>query len=166
MGGGWVICFFMDKSTVYKCLGEKLRQELAVAVGASRDAADYATNEEARAESKYDTQGLEASYLAAGQAAHARELAAAVEELDALEEELTVSRKLALRGALVECQMGSFTEWFYLSPVGGGETIMLEGNQVTVITAHSPIGQALTGKEAGAECKLSNGASCSIKRIL
>ena len=53
----------MDKSHFFQCLLATLREELLHAVNASKDAAEYATNEESRAESQWDTQGLEASYL-------------------------------------------------------------------------------------------------------
>ena len=70
----------MDKSHFFQRLLATLREELLHAVNASKDAAEYATNEESRAESQWDTQGLEASYLAAGQATQARQWAEAVEE--------------------------------------------------------------------------------------
>ncbi|MGE9294502.1 hypothetical protein [Ruficoccus sp. ZRK36] len=155
----------MDKTQVFETLREKLRAELEAAVGASRDAADYATNDESRAESKYDTQGLEASYLAAGQASHARELAEAVSRLDSLRDELTAPRETALRGALVQCKLGRYREWFYLSPVGGGETLDVDGTEVTVITAQSPIGAAILGQAAGADFKLPNGSAGSIATV-
>ena len=155
----------MDKSDVFDALRDKLQQELQAAVGASKEAADYATNEEARAESKYDTQGLEASYLAAGQAAQAQELARAINTMDALKEELVTIREVILRGALVHCQMGRTKEWFYLCSVGGGETLQINESEITVITAHSPVGAALLGKKAGADFKLPNGSAGTILTV-
>ena len=70
----------MDKALFYQTLINTLESELKHAIDASKDAADYATNEEAKAESQWDTQGLEASYLAAGQADQARQWAEAIEE--------------------------------------------------------------------------------------
>ena len=78
----------MDKSHFFQRLLATLREELLHAVNASKDAAEYATNEESRAESQWDTQGLEASYLAAGQATQARQWAEAVEELQSEREDL------------------------------------------------------------------------------
>lgn len=156
----------MNKEAVLGVLREKLRAELNAAVGASREAADYATNEEARAESKYDTQGLEASYLAAGQAAQARALADAINTLDALHSELTAPRETILRGALVQCSLGRSKEWFFLAPAGGGETLLVDGEEVTVVTAQSPVGAALVGKSAEAEFKLPNGNPGKVVRVL
>ncbi|WOO40989.1 hypothetical protein [Rubellicoccus peritrichatus] len=155
----------MDKEVVYEALIAKLTEELNVTVGASKEAADYATNEESRAESKWDTQGLEASYLAAGQAAKAHELADSIKQLHSLKIELTSPRDTALRGALVECDLNGFAEWFYLAPAGGGEALDIEGTEVTVITQQSPIGSQLYGKSEGAAFSLPNGAPAKVKGI-
>lgn len=155
----------MEKEAVYNALIDQLNSELEATVGASKEAADYATNEESRAESKWDTQGLEASYLAAGQASKARELAESIKQLHGLKLELTAPREAALRGALVECDLNGFTEWFYLAPAGGGESFKVDGTEVTVITQQSPIGGQLYGKANGASFALPNGAAAKVKSI-
>lgn len=155
----------MNKEAVFDTLVAKLKEELDMTVGASKEAADYATNEESRAESKWDTQGLEASYLAAGQAAKARELADAIELLHSLKPELTAPRESALRGALVECDLNGFKEWFYLAPAGGGESLQVDENEVTVITQQSPIGSQLYGKSKGAAFSLPNGKPGKIMHV-
>ena len=151
-----------SKSQVLKALIETVEAELKTSLGASRDAADYATNEEAKADSKYDTQGLEASYLAAGQASMARELMENLATLRSLEDELTASCSTVKRGALVQCSFGDFDEWFYLCPVGGGETLDLE-EEVSVLSGKSPLGAAILGKSAGDAFRLANGG---VGRIL
>ncbi len=156
----------MDKLAVYDALCSKLQAELDAALGAHKEAADYATNEEARAVSKYDTQGLEASYLAAGQASHAQAIAEGIEQLNALKAELTSPKVTVLPGALILCSLGRFDEWFYLCPVGGGETLDLDGSEVTVITAQSPIGSAMLGKSTGGDFKLPNGSPGKVTQIL
>ena len=45
---------------------------------------EEATDEQSKAENKYDTRGLEASYLARGQSRQARETEAALEQFAAL----------------------------------------------------------------------------------
>ena len=45
----------MDKSEFFNRLIETLREECIHAVKASKDAADYATDEESRADSQWDT---------------------------------------------------------------------------------------------------------------
>ena len=61
----------MDKARFFQCLLSTLREEVLHAINASKDAAEYATNEESRAESQWDTQGLEAYALPASHACQA-----------------------------------------------------------------------------------------------
>ena len=53
---------------------EALHDSLAVLEKAARAAHAEATHESSKAENKYDTRGLEAAYLAGGQARQAREI--------------------------------------------------------------------------------------------
>lgn len=156
----------MDKSQVYEAVMRQLRAEFELALSAQREAADYATDEESRAESQYDTQGLEASYLAAGQAAHARELAEAIERLGVAKAELTAPCERILHGALVQCSQGRFRDWYYLAPSGGGDVVQVDGLEVTVITQQSPIAGAMNGKAAGESFVLPNGSEGKILQIL
>ena len=57
----------MDKKTLLRLITEKLAAVLEVAVRAAQTAHETATHEENGAEKMYDTLGLEAAYLAAGQ---------------------------------------------------------------------------------------------------
>tara|TARA_R100000027_G_scaffold52103_3_gene40862 strand:+ start:39643 stop:40113 length:471 start_codon:yes stop_codon:yes gene_type:complete len=156
----------MNKHQVFDALRQKLETELNTAVGASKDAADYATNEESRAESKYDTQGLEASYLAAGQASIANTLVDALSTLNSLEDEMTAPRDRVMRGALFECDLGGMKEWFYMAPVGGGETLELDGVEISILTAKSPLGQSIAGKSTSASFRLPNGLDGRIVQVL
>src|SRR3954466_8556636 len=61
----------VNKHTVLQRIVEKLQVDLDVAVRAAQTAYETATHEENIAENKYDTLGLEAAYLAAGQARRA-----------------------------------------------------------------------------------------------
>ena len=155
----------MNKTQVFTELCNKLQDELNVALGASRDAADYATNEEARADSKYDTQGLEASYLAAGQASFARKVAEAVADLKILQDELTIPRSKVMRGALVRCRLDGFEEWFYICPVGGGETLEVEGVEISILTGQSPLGSSILGKTVGDRFTLTSGLTGEILEV-
>lgn len=126
-------------------------------MAASRDAAAYATDEEARAESKWDTQGLEASYLAAGQASLARELAGAQETLRAHRPAMTMAQAAVGVGAFVCCEVEGSIDGYYLVPAAGGIDLMVEGFQVTTVSLQTPVGRALRGKRAGEPYQLPNG---------
>ncbi|MEM7790669.1 MAG: hypothetical protein AAF546_04640 [Verrucomicrobiota bacterium] len=155
----------MDKVQFFNSLIETLRQEFQGAVAASRDAADYATNEESKAESQWDTQGLEASYLAAGQASQARQWAEAVEELQSEREDLLKPKENVSLGALFLCNVGGSRETFFYAGVAGGHEVTMEGYTVTVITPQSPLASRVRGLRAGNSFTLANGAVGQVLRI-
>lgn len=64
----------MDKQAIVQQVIERLGLELQAAEQAARVAHETATHEENIAENKYDTLGLEAAYLAAGQARRVEEI--------------------------------------------------------------------------------------------
>lgn len=148
----------MDKAQFFQCLLSTLREEVLHAVNASKDAAEYATNEESRAESQWDTQGLEASYLAAGQASQARQWAEAIEELQSEREDLLKPNHQVSLGALFSCDLGDSVEYFFFAGTAGGQTIEMENHEVTVITAQSPLAGRLLGRKAGDTFQLPNGS--------
>jgi transcription elongation GreA/GreB family factor len=131
--------------------------EVKHAVDASRDAADYATNEESRAESKWDTQGLEASYLAAGQAGQARQWADAVEELQSEREDLMQAKEQVSLGALLCCAFDSGEEYYFFAGVAGGHVVTVDTREVTVISPQSELAHRLLGLRAGDTFELRNG---------
>jgi len=56
----------MNKSAIVKSLRQQLNAQYERAIKALEGAYEAATGDDTKAESKYDTRGLEASYLAAG----------------------------------------------------------------------------------------------------
>ncbi len=155
----------MNKTLFFNTLIDTLRQELQHAVNASKDAAEYATNEESRAESQWDTQGLEASYLAAGQASQARQWAEAIEELQSEREDLLKANDRVSLGALFRCAMGGSEEVFFFAGVAGGQTIAMDDMEVTVITSHSPLAARVLGLREGDTFRLPNGDTGEVLHI-
>ena len=147
----------MNKAAFFNTLINTLRKEALHAVKASQDAADYATNEESRAESQWDTQGLEASYLAAGQAGQAKQWADAVEGLQSKRDDLLKTNTDISLGALFKVDLGGVEEVFFLAGVAGGQVIQLDDIAVTVITAQSPLAARVRGLKIGATFTLPNG---------
>lgn len=147
----------MDKTQFFNRLIETLREECMHAVKASRDAAEYATNEESRAESQWDTQGLEASYLAAGQAGQAKQWADSVQELQSEREEILKPKHSVGLGALFSCDFGGGREWYFFAGVAGGHVVPTEHGDVTVITSRSPLAGRLSRLSAGESFVLANG---------
>jgi len=67
-----------SKSALLERIRAELRARFERLAAAAREAHAAATDPGSKAESKYDTRNLEASYLATGQARQVEELAAAI----------------------------------------------------------------------------------------
>ena len=137
----------MKKPVVLQKILEVLRAELETYVRAAKFSHAEATAEENRAENKYDTRGLEASYLAAGQANKVAELETAIGEFEALDAD---SRDGSIGvGSFVELEQDGEVESYFLGPAMGGTEVEVDGREVLVITAQSPLGSQLMGLAAG-----------------
>ena len=132
----------LRRAQLKQALLERAQAALETARAAHAAAMEGATHAEARPENDKDTRGLEQSYLARGLAARVAELEGALTAI-ALLPELASARSAV--GAVVTATDDDDRELrYYLAPWGGGE--VLPGG-VTVVTASSPIGQALLGRE-------------------
>lgn len=149
----------MNKADVLQALIASMETELGKMIAASRDAADYATNEESKADSKYDTQGVEASYLAAGQAEQARQLSEGISLLRAGRDRLLRMAEEVTLGALVRCDLGGEEEVFFVAPAGGGALLEVGETGVTVVTLQSPIVGKMLGRRAGEGFSLAAGVA-------
>jgi transcription elongation GreA/GreB family factor len=145
---------FVDKRALIEMIVAELRSELELLAKAARAAHSEATHESSKAENKYDTHGLEASYLARGQSRQAAEALESIEEL----------RKLPLRdfaptdeidvGAVVETAGKREKNWYFLAPRAGGTELKIDDKEILVITPQSPLGQQLVGRKQGDKLKL------------
>ena len=146
-------------STVNKrALVDKIIQRLAAEVEgfskAARAAHAEATHEQSKAEDKYDTRGLEASYLARGQSRQAAEIEQAILEFQALLlREFAPGEPIDI-GAFVELTGKHEKSYYFLGPRAGGTEVVHDGKDILVITPQSPLGQQLVGKKQGDRIKL------------
>ena len=74
----------MHKAQLIQQIIASLSESLALLEKAARASHAEATHESSKAESKYDTRGLEAAYLAGGQARQAKEIMDSIELYRAL----------------------------------------------------------------------------------
>ena len=118
---------------------------------AARDAHLAATDADSKAESKYDTRNLEASYLAVGQARQVEELAEAMRMFDGLSLPRFSDAEEIDAGALVELQMAAGSSWFLLVPAAGGLEVEDGGREITLLSPESPLYQRLLGLAVGDE---------------
>lgn len=139
----------MNKQNLLPIILKELEQKLNVILQAARNAREEATHEDAKAENKYDTRGLEASYLAGAQAKRAVELEKAVIYFDNLIKNYLESPTFIAANALVKLRSEETSSWYYLSPYEGGLKVKCENEEVLVLGAQSPLGKALLKKVEG-----------------
>lgn len=139
----------MDKHAVLKKIQAKIAEEAENLTRGALHAHRYATHEESKAEGKYDTRGLEASYLAEGQARVAAESTLAASLYHSLVlKEFAADEAIALT-ALIELDCDGNTQYYFLGPKNGGTVIEYEDCNITLITPTSPLGQLLIGRKEG-----------------
>ena len=139
----------MKKSDLLERIIEALQDSLAVLEKAARASHAEATHESSKAENKYDTRGLEAAYLAGGQARQAREILESIKAYGALSvKEFAATDPIDL-SALVELETAGEVETYFIGPRSGGSEVDYRGAEIVVITPQSPLGQQLMGKKTG-----------------
>ncbi len=147
----------VNKKTLVRRIVETLQEELEVHARSARSARAEATDEQSRAENKYDTRGLEASYLARGQSKVVADLQAAMQHFENLTLRQLPEGSAVEVGALVAVSGPDGESTYFLGPAAGGTEVTLDRTEVLVLTAHSPLGQQLMGKRAGDRIQLPGG---------
>lgn len=147
----------VNKQELIEAILEKLREDLALYFKAAGAARAEATDPQSKAENKYDTRGLEASYLARGQSRQAAEIELAIEYFEKLPvREFSTTDGIGV-GALVQLQSGKEVSTYFVAGKAGGTEVTLEKLEVLVITPESPLGSQLIGKKSGEKCVLELG---------
>jgi len=149
----------MNKRAIIQKITAKLVGELEVYFRAAQFSRAEATHESNKAENKYDTRGLEASYLARGQSKQAAELEAAIAEFEKLGVKKFAPGDAIATGALVELEHGGESFFYFLGPRAGGTEIMHDKKEILVITPQSPLGEQLIGKKTGDQPALNFGGA-------
>ena len=155
----------MNKRALLKAIIARLSDELALNLQAARLAAAGATDEQNKAENKYDTRGLELSYLAAGQGRQIAEAEATIEQFRTLVlrdfgplDPIDITALISLEGSV---QAGG--PLYFLAPRGGGTEVRYARRDILVITPQSPLGQQLLGRRQGD--RISFGRPATERRI-
>jgi hypothetical protein len=137
------------KSQLLEHIRAELRARLERLSKAAYEAHAAATDPGSKAEGKYDTRSLEASYLAAGQARQVDELAESVRIFEALAlPDFGMDAEIDA-GALVGATLNGETTFFLLVPAAGGMVISHEGREITLLTPESALYRKLSGMRAG-----------------
>ena len=137
------------KSRLLEQIRSELRSQLDRLSKAAMEAHAAATDPGSKAEGKYDTRSLEASYLAAGQARQVDELAESVRIFESLTlPDFAIDDEIDA-GALVEVVLNGETTFFLLVPASGGLVMNYEGSEITLLTPESGLYRKLMGMHAG-----------------
>jgi len=156
----------MNKRAVIKKIIAKLADELDVYFRAAQFSRAEATHESSKAENKYDTRGLEASYLARGQSKQAAELKSAIAEFEQLPVKKIAADDPIDLGALVELDHGDEGSVYFIGPRAGGTEIIHDKREILVITPQSPLGAQLVGRKQGESFQLNLGGANQAAKIV
>lgn len=132
----------------------KMKVELADLEIAAQANKDFATDQEFKAESKYDTRSLEASYLASAEAKRVEDLKLEIQMLEEID--LSASKKLGevCIGSLVNLRHQNQERSYFLIPTAGGTMLKVGDKAVLVVSVFSPLGDAVLGLKEGDEFEI------------
>lgn len=145
----------MNKKAILDLIVDTLQRDLCALQEAVQLAHDSATHAESKAENKYDTRGLEASYLAHGQAQRAEQIATALAHYKSLVGSVhDCEQGVALDSLVQLMDDAGAVRWVWLGAEAGGLTLSYDGHLVRVVTPQAPLGKAMLGKQPGDEVAL------------
>lgn len=156
----------MNKRALIRKIIDKLAEELEVYFRAAQAARTEATHEQSKAEHKYDTRGLEASYLARGQSRQAAEIQGAIAAFEKLETRKFGESEPVDVGAFVELELNGEKAAYFVGPRAGGTEILHDKREILVITPQSPLGEQIMGRKQGDHLKLKLGPAQSQCRVM
>ncbi len=139
----------MDKTAVLNLIISALQTELAAAIREAQGTIDEATHPDNKAENKYDTRSLEASYLARGQSLRVGELEESVGAFQVLSIPGRSGGSVVTLGSLIEVEGPEGRPCYFIGPSAGGTEVVWEGREILVLTPGSPLGGRFLGKRAG-----------------
>lgn len=155
----------MNKHTIVEKITTAITAELMAYTRSAKAAHAEATDEQSKAENKYDTRGLEASYLAQGQSRQAAELALALQQYESLVLRDFGPGEPIDTGAVVELERAGERTFYFIGPRGGGTEIDYEGRTILVVTPQSPMGQQLMGRKQGEPLEIKVGRKSDRYRV-
>jgi len=138
-----------SKSDLIQQVIDSLGLDLTVLRKAALETHTNSTSEQSKQEGKYDTRGLEASYLAEAQAGKVVALEEHISKLQQIPGEDMADNAPVAQGAMIIVSTDEDDLSYMMLPAGGGMSLASQGLEFIVITPDSPIGAALLGKHVG-----------------
>ena len=158
-------CLHVNKQVVLDQIIATLTTELSALTRAANDAFAAATDPDSKAENKYDTRSLEASYVARGQAQRVAELQEAVHVFKAMSGEPQPADSPIGMGALVSLDTPEGPAHYLIAAQAGGTEVQVDGHDLYVITIASPLGQRLQGLHVGDRLLLRPGIQATVASV-
>lgn len=148
----------MNKILLQQIILQRLSADLLIAQRAAQTAYEAATDAENIAENKYDTLGLEASYLATGQARRMNEISQALQALQRLPVDgYQPQYGIRVGDVVLLADADDEQRWLLLASDAAGLKVELDNQAIMLITPHSPMGQGLLGQVQDSEVMLQVG---------
>lgn len=141
----------MNKTLVLEHILAALRCDLTALQTAVKVAHESATHGESVAENKYDTRGLEAAYLAHGQAKRAEEIEIALRCYEGISSQALVHQcsEVGISTLVQLNDQDGLTRWLWLGEDAGGLKFSFDRKEITIVTPKSPLGAVLIGRKLG-----------------
>jgi transcription elongation GreA/GreB family factor len=155
----------VNKKDVLAQIITVLKLELAALTKAAHESFSAATDPDSKAENKYDTRSLEASYVARGQAQRVADLQEAVRAFESMPSTPFPEGSTITLGSLIGLEGPDGHFHYLLGPAAGGTEITVNSIEVTVITPGSPLGQKLIGERVGSSIAINPSVSVRVESI-
>ena len=139
------------KQAIVAVIVEQLKNELAAIMKSAEAAYSGAKHEDAIAKSKYDTHGLELSYLAGAQFERANLLRSLIVQYQELQLKYFREGDPIGVSALAELENDEGILWFFIGISGASVKVEVDGVTIQIITPQSPLGRELLGRHPGDE---------------
>lgn len=140
----------MNKQALLRLIVAQLKEGRDALVRAANAAHEEATHEESTAENKYDTRGLEASYLAEAQSRRVAEVEKTIHLFESMKPRTFGESDAISIGAVVALlDEREQSQWFFLASRAGGHKVEMEGKTLSILNPQSPLGRQLMGSYLG-----------------
>lgn len=140
----------MNKEALRDQIITRLKADHALQLQAAKTAHAAATHDENIPDNKYATLGLEASYLAQGQANRAQEILQAIQVFQQLALQDFSANSVIRLTAVVQLEDDEGrSRSVFIGPAAGGLLLKLGEVELMIITPASPLGRELLGKRCG-----------------
>ena len=136
-----------DKKAIVAALVEHITADMRRNMAGQQATHEGATHAEAKPENDKDTRAIEAQYLARGLAMRVEQQRDDIARLQAMRlASFDEETPIALSAVVELVDAAEAPERYFITAVGGGLRVRVEGVDLIAVTASSPMGRALLGR--------------------